>query len=103
MHDVGLRINEIRSHHEDRLQAVWQALDEPRTVAEIADRLFPSAAGFHRLLALEEAGAHIEYLLSHGRIRRSGGGGRNPVWLFQRRAVRSEQREEFLVHSHGRG
>jgi len=70
IHDVAGRIEEIRSHHEARLQIVRQALQRPATIGEVADRLFPSAGGYHRLLALEEVGAHVEYLHARRLIRR---------------------------------
>lgn len=60
--DVAGRIEEIRGHHQDRLRTVLQSLAAPATIAQVADRLFPTAAGYHRLLALEEVGAHVEYL-----------------------------------------
>ena len=93
--DLGRRIGEIRQHHEDRLQAILQALEGPRTVADLADRLFPSAAGYHRLLALEEVGAHVEYLRSRKRIRRAGAG-------YQRRTLRADRPAAPLVPSRAR-
>jgi glyoxylase-like metal-dependent hydrolase (beta-lactamase superfamily II) len=68
--DVAGRIEEIRAHHEARLHAVLQAMDGPATIREVADRLFPTAGGYHRLLALEEVGAHVEYLHARRLIRR---------------------------------
>jgi len=68
--DVAGRIEEIRGHHEARLHAVLQAMDGPATIGEVADRLFPTAGGYHRLLALEEVGAHVEYLHARRLIRR---------------------------------
>jgi glyoxylase-like metal-dependent hydrolase (beta-lactamase superfamily II) len=68
------RIAEIRRHHDGRLAAIADLLSLPRTIADIATSLFPSAAGYHRLLALEEAGAHVEYLEKRGRIRRATSG-----------------------------
>ena len=68
--DVAGRIEEIRGHHEARLHAVLQAVDGPATIGEVADRLFPTAGGYHRLLALEEVGAHVEYLHARRLIRR---------------------------------
>ena len=32
------------------------------TVAQISQTLFPDVEGYHELLALEEMGAHVEYL-----------------------------------------
>jgi glyoxylase-like metal-dependent hydrolase (beta-lactamase superfamily II) len=60
--DVAGRIEEIRGHHEARLHLVLRAIDGPTAMVDIADRLFPKAAGYHRLLALEETGAHVEFL-----------------------------------------
>ena len=94
--DLGRRIQEIRKHHEERLQAVLQAMEEPRTIADVADRLFPTAAGYHRLLALEEAGAHVEYLESRKRIRRAGAG-------YRRLPIRKDRPATPLVVSGTRG
>jgi len=60
--DLAARIEEIKKLHFERLEQVLTLLDEPRTLAEIARELFPEAKGYHELLALEEAGAHLEYL-----------------------------------------
>jgi len=68
--DVAGRIEEIRGHHEARLHAMLQAMDGPATIGDVADRLFPTAGGYHRLLALEEVGAHVEYLHARRLIQR---------------------------------
>jgi glyoxylase-like metal-dependent hydrolase (beta-lactamase superfamily II) len=68
--DVAGRIGEIRHHHEARLHAVLQEMESAATVREVADRLFPTAVGYHRLLALEEIGAHVELLHSRRLIER---------------------------------
>jgi glyoxylase-like metal-dependent hydrolase (beta-lactamase superfamily II) len=68
--DVAGRIEEIRSHHEARLHAVLAAMEGGATIGKIADRLFPTAAGYHRLLALEEVGAHVEYLHARRLVQR---------------------------------
>jgi glyoxylase-like metal-dependent hydrolase (beta-lactamase superfamily II) len=66
--DLAARLGEIRSAHEHRLQAVLELLDEPRTISEIAARLFPDVRGYNVLLALEETGAHVEYLAQRAQI-----------------------------------
>jgi glyoxylase-like metal-dependent hydrolase (beta-lactamase superfamily II) len=66
--NVGRRILEIKNHHERRLALVREALLEPHTIADLARRLFPDAGGYHRLLALEEVAAHVEFLESRGEI-----------------------------------
>ncbi|MFO8036610.1 MAG: MBL fold metallo-hydrolase [Anaerolineales bacterium] len=72
--EVGLlrnRIQEIESTHQGRFQKVLHFLESPHTVKETAFNLFGEVHGYHgynRLLALEEAGAHIEYLYLRGLI-----------------------------------
>jgi glyoxylase-like metal-dependent hydrolase (beta-lactamase superfamily II) len=83
MTDVLGRIAEIRRHHEARLEAVLDALRPPAMMVNVADRLFPTAGGYHRLLALEEVGAHMEYLGAQGRVRSAGGEMDRPA-VFQR-------------------
>jgi glyoxylase-like metal-dependent hydrolase (beta-lactamase superfamily II) len=66
--DLGARLDAIESLHRERLQAVLDQLSVPRTIAEISARLFPEVRGYNELLALEEAGAHVEYLAQRGLI-----------------------------------
>jgi glyoxylase-like metal-dependent hydrolase (beta-lactamase superfamily II) len=63
------RINTIRSLHEQRLQKVLDLLSEPLTVSEVSHKLFGEVDGYNVLLALEEAGAHVEYLYQRGLLR----------------------------------
>lgn len=63
------RIQKIKSIHQDRFKEVLHFLDTPHTVKETAFNLFGEVhgyQGYNRLLALEEAGAHIEYLYLRG-------------------------------------
>jgi glyoxylase-like metal-dependent hydrolase (beta-lactamase superfamily II) len=64
--DLGHRIDEIRSVHHDRLQKVLDLLVKPYTIADISKDLFGKVEGYTILLALEEAGAHVEYLYQRG-------------------------------------
>ncbi len=41
-------------------------LVEPNSVSEVSHALFGEVFGYNVLLALEEAGAHVEYLYQHG-------------------------------------
>ncbi len=67
--DIPARIADIRSLHRARLQAVLEMLEEPHTVLEISKMLFGRVRGYHVLLALEETGAHVEYLHQRGLLR----------------------------------
>lgn len=64
--DLGKRVDEIRSVHLDRLQNVLKILTKPHTIADVSKKLFGKVEGYTVLLALEEAGAHVEYLYQRG-------------------------------------
>ncbi len=67
--DLPGRINEIRQLHADRLRKALEFLAEPHTIAEVSRELFGGVSGYHVMLALEEAGAHVEYLHQRGLLR----------------------------------
>jgi glyoxylase-like metal-dependent hydrolase (beta-lactamase superfamily II) len=70
--DVYRRIDEIRLSHERKLDRVIGAIgeaQEPATVNDVTKTMYPRAIGFNTLLALEEVGAHVEYLYQHGQLR----------------------------------
>jgi hypothetical protein len=60
------RIDEIRAVHLDRLQMIQKFLTTPHTIEDISKYLFGKVEGYTILLALEEAGAHVEYLYQRG-------------------------------------
>lgn len=64
--DLVSRIDAIVAHHRSRLDRVLEVCAEPRNLVEISRGLFGDREGYTRLLALEEAGAHVEYLFQHG-------------------------------------
>ncbi len=66
--DLEKRIDAIMRLHQERLDLVLDSLDESKTVAEVSDMLFPDVQGYHELLAIEETGAHIEYLTQRGYV-----------------------------------
>ena len=66
--DLPARLEAIRTAHAERLNLVLDMLAEPHTIAEISRTLFGEVHGYTVLLALEEAGAHVEYLYQRGRI-----------------------------------
>jgi glyoxylase-like metal-dependent hydrolase (beta-lactamase superfamily II) len=67
--DLVARIDAIVAFHRQRLDEV-RALcrDRPRTVSELATAMFGDQRGYGRLLALEEAAAHTEYLQRRGQL-----------------------------------
>lgn len=64
--DLHGRIRAIEELHHKRLQTVLDILNEPDTVAGVSKKLFGEVNGYNVLLALEEAGAHVEYLYQRG-------------------------------------
>jgi glyoxylase-like metal-dependent hydrolase (beta-lactamase superfamily II) len=67
--NLGLRLEEIRQSHATRLKVTIEFLSEPHTISEVSQRLFGGVDGYNVLLAIEEAGAHVEYLHQRGRLR----------------------------------
>jgi glyoxylase-like metal-dependent hydrolase (beta-lactamase superfamily II) len=72
INDVYKRIDEIRLSHERKLDRVISTIGEataPATISDVTAAMYPRAIGFNTLLALEEVGAHVEYLYQHGQLR----------------------------------
>jgi glyoxylase-like metal-dependent hydrolase (beta-lactamase superfamily II) len=67
--NLPLRLEEIRQSHAARLNLTLEFLAEPHTIAEVSQKLFGRVDGYNVLLAIEEAGAHVEYLHQRGRLR----------------------------------
>lgn len=67
--DLQGRIEQIQQFHEARLEWVAHLCEEePRSIVEISRKLFGRVEGYHILLALEETGAHAEYLYQRGEL-----------------------------------
>jgi glyoxylase-like metal-dependent hydrolase (beta-lactamase superfamily II) len=66
--DLSSRIDAIQKVHQERLRAVLGLLEQPHTVLEVSRALFGEVHGYNALLALEEAGAHVEYLYQRGQL-----------------------------------
>ncbi len=64
--DLYGRVAAIERFHRQRLERVLEICREPRTIAEISWALFGRQYGYGVLLALLEAGAHVEYLYDRG-------------------------------------
>jgi glyoxylase-like metal-dependent hydrolase (beta-lactamase superfamily II) len=66
--NLNARIDEIVDIHKGRLGRVADILSRPGTISEVSRQLFPNVHGYNELLALEEAGAHVEYLYQRGAL-----------------------------------
>jgi hypothetical protein len=74
--------------HEERLGRVLELTGTPRSIAAISKELFGTVESYHVLLALEETGAHVEYLYQRGELTVANLDAveqeENPVILYQR-------------------
>lgn len=69
MEDLTGRVAEIRQLHDYRLQRLLDiCAGEPLTISEISLEMFGRQRSYHVLLALEETGAHVEYLYQRGEL-----------------------------------
>jgi glyoxylase-like metal-dependent hydrolase (beta-lactamase superfamily II) len=71
IHDFYGRVGDIQTSHERKLNRVLDIVRgaaRPMTIAEIMHAMYPDKTGYETLLALEEAGAHVEYLYQHGQL-----------------------------------
>lgn len=66
--DLPGRIEAIRQSHVQRLELVLDSCRTPLSIADISRSLFGKVESYHVLLALEEAGAHVEYLYQRGEL-----------------------------------
>jgi len=64
--DLPVRLEAIRQLHRQRLDQVLSFLSQPHNIAQVSQALFGEVHGYNVLLALEEAGAHVEYLYQRG-------------------------------------
>lgn len=68
IHDFHARISEIKQMHQQRLELVLDFLQSANTINALSDYLFGNMFGLDGLLAIEEAGAHVEYLYQQGSL-----------------------------------
>ncbi len=69
--DVYTRIADIQHSHERKLNRVIDIIkngNHPMTINQITQSMYPNMSGYESLLALEEAGAHVEYLYQHAML-----------------------------------
>jgi len=69
IHDVRTRIDAIEQFHRQRLDRVLGICEVPKSIDEVSTEMFGEQAGYGVILALDEAGAHVEYLHQLGRLR----------------------------------
>lgn len=60
------RVEQIETSHQRKLDRILMACTEPHTINELSRLMYTEVQGYDILLALEEIGAHVEYLDQHG-------------------------------------
>src|SRR5690606_22458569 len=69
--DMYSRIEGIKGDHQRKLDRVFNVIhqaDRPLTISDISKEMYADMHGYHVLLALEEVGAHVEYLYERGML-----------------------------------
>jgi len=67
--DLRARCDAIALFHRDRCARVHEVCKAPRSILGVTDELFGDQEGYGKILAIEEAGAHVEYLHQMGKLR----------------------------------
>jgi len=69
--DLAARTRDIRRDHENKLERIRGIIRSAGalTMDEVSHRMYPKVEGWHELLAIEEVGAHVEYLYERGELR----------------------------------
>lgn len=68
VHDYYALAQRTREASLEKVQRVYDHCDEPRTIYEIAQRIYGSLGGYGELLKIEQTGARIEYLNQRGLV-----------------------------------
>lgn len=67
--DLYGRIKAIHASHDRKLNRICDIIREhgrPMTISDISKAMYPERHNYDILLAIEESGAHVEYLYQHG-------------------------------------
>jgi glyoxylase-like metal-dependent hydrolase (beta-lactamase superfamily II) len=75
-HDLRGRVDELLSHHEERLELMWREIEvAPKTPFEVSRKVFRYGLSlYERCFALTETLAHLDQLVLEGRAERMEGG-----------------------------
>jgi glyoxylase-like metal-dependent hydrolase (beta-lactamase superfamily II) len=69
--DLAGRTRAIQHDHDHKLERIRGIIRSAGTLTmdEVSSRMYPRVEGWHELLAIEEVGAHVEYLYERGELR----------------------------------
>lgn len=69
--DIYTRIDNIKIDHQNKLNRILEIIrhaETPVTISDVSKAMYAEVHGYQVLLALEEIGAHIEYLYERGEL-----------------------------------
>ncbi|HWQ12063.1 MAG TPA: MBL fold metallo-hydrolase [Roseiflexaceae bacterium] len=66
--DMYAAVERIAAYQLRRVEQVRELCGEPRTIAELTAAMYPGIGGYDALLALQKAGAYVEYLDQRGEL-----------------------------------
>jgi hypothetical protein len=66
--DLYARIDQIKASHQRKLGRILDLCATPHTIDTITQTIYPQTQGYDTLLAIEEIGAHVEYLDQQGAL-----------------------------------
>jgi glyoxylase-like metal-dependent hydrolase (beta-lactamase superfamily II) len=68
VHDLPAAVAAIELAQQQRIERVYEACAEPKSVGELAATLHPTSSGYDQLLAIQKVGAYLEYLDQRGML-----------------------------------
>lgn len=71
IHDIYTRVDNIKNDHQNKLNRILEIIryaENPVTISDVSKAMYAEVHGYQVLLALEEIGAHIEYLYERGEL-----------------------------------
>ncbi|WP_019152614.1 MBL fold metallo-hydrolase [Robertmurraya massiliosenegalensis] len=74
------RIEELMSHHEERLEFTYTTINKPSTIYEVTQALFHQLNLHQMRFAIGEALAHLEYLVANNQCRKYQ---TNGTWYYE--------------------
>ena len=104
IHDLPSHIASTRQHLYARIEQTLAAASEPRTVAEITEKVYGAMGGYNTLLVIEKIGAYVEYLYQCGLLEVTNfeelENGKGPVPIRYRR-LNGTISSKFLSRANG--
>ena len=78
--NANKRIDELLSHHEERLERVYEILKHPSSIFEVNNKLFSKLTIHESRFAIGETIAHLEYLYINQKCQKYY---ENGTWYYQ--------------------